>query len=327
MDPHERSIIERAADRLADRGVTVQLLDAAPRVGGDAGVDAVAELSRRGSVQRYAVQVRRSPRPARMTAPDFDGLPLLVLAEHLAGSTADALARAGFQYADASGNAHLEFGEVLIDVRGLPRAINEEAGESRAPVRRAGNLFSTRRAQVLCVLFAWPALWQGGTREIARAAGVSVGQAHETLTMLREAGYDDERLAVGPLIDLWAAAFPAGLGSRLHLGSVSGDVERPVRAADSPVYVGGEVAARALVRPLTLTVYADELTPRLMVANRWRTDGLPNVTVRRRFWTSPQPESLEEVGEAPWPLVYADLYNAEDPRVRAAAEEWRQTHA
>jgi hypothetical protein len=254
---------------------------------------------------------------------DTSGLPALVFTTFVSPRTAEALRRVGLQYLDDAGNAWVMFGDVLVDVRGRSRA-------DREPARRTvvGNLFSAQRAQVVCALLAWPRLWDATRRDVARAAGVSLGQAHNTMTLLAEAGYESAQSRPGqvPLLDLWAAAFPTGLAAKLTLAVFHGDLDRIVDLG--AMFVSGEKAVEDLLRPATLTFYVDELDPRLPIVNRWRTDGWPNIVIRRKFWHLPADDASPEVlAVAPWPLVYADLLASDDPRVRSAATKWKDRHA
>jgi hypothetical protein len=159
-----------------------------------------------------------------------------------------------------------------------------------------------------------------------------LGKAHDTLAILKQMGFGPEamRRPEGELLDLWAAAYPTSLARRLLLGTFHGPVDK-VRSVDEDdrLYVSGEVAAGHLLKPATLDVYVPEFKPRLALVNRWRFDVRPNIMVRRSFWQ--EPGSTRVSGDkpvvAPWPLVYADLLASTDPRVQAAAEEWRDRHA
>jgi hypothetical protein len=249
-------------------------------------------------------------------------LPTLVFTTYAAPRTVDTFRRAGVQYLDVAGNAWIEFGDVFIDVRGRPRP-----DQVVAPRRVKGNLFSSGRAQVVFALLAWPDLWHSGRRGVAHAAGVSVGQAHNALILLAEAGYggDESPPRQAMLLDLWASAFPSGLATNLTLATFRGDIDQPrLTRAEDVAFVSGEAAVPDLLRPATLTIYVNELDPRLPIVNRWRADGDPNVVVRRAFWRDPDIESLFSwIVTASWPLVYADLFSSDDPRVRGAAKEWR----
>ncbi|MGH8827490.1 MAG: type IV toxin-antitoxin system AbiEi family antitoxin [Jiangellaceae bacterium] len=253
-----------------------------------------------------------------------DGRPPLVFTTFVAPKTADSFRRAGVQYADTAGNAWVEFGDVLLDVRGRPRP-----KQTPRRARATGNLLSTSRAQVVFALLAWPELWHAPQRELAHAAGVSLGQAHNTLALLAEAGYHRNQTNPGrtDLLDLWAAAYPTGLAQRLTLANYHGKVDpvRPVPGA--ALFVSGESAAINLLRPASVTVHVDDLDPRLPVVNRWRSDGEPNIVVRKKFWRAPGLSEAPAVHQAPWPLVYADLLASDDPRVRGVAKDWKAQHA
>jgi hypothetical protein len=180
-------------------------------------------------------------------------------------------------------------------------------------------------------LLAWPELWHARRREVAHAAGVSLGQAHNALALLAEVGYssDETRPGQTPLLELWAAAFPTGLAAKLTLASFHGDVDEPkMVTADDVAYLSGERAAGDLLRPATMTLYVRTLDSRLPIVNRWRTDKQPNIVVRRAFWHAPhQEETKAGLAVAPWPLVYADLLASDNPRVRDTATEWKNRHA
>jgi hypothetical protein len=255
-----------------------------------------------------------------------DGRLVFVYSNFVNAKSGDAFRRAGVQYLDAAGNAWIDFGDVLIDVRGRPRRL-----EAAPRTRAAGNLFSAARAQVVFALLAWPHLWRAPQRQISAAAGVSVGQVNDTLNLLRDSGYgvDDVRPGAGELLDLWAAAFPTGLAHRLTLATYRGEIGEAQIEAAGEVYVSGEAAATELLRPASLTIYVVDLDPHLPVANRWRSDGESNIVVRRKFWTAPGGAGAERAvsGAAPWPLVYADLLASDDLRARGAAEAWKDGHA
>ena len=280
-------------------------------------------LARGASGQDYALLYGPVVTFADVAKAGGADLPALVFTTFAAPRTTETFRRVGVQYLDARGNAWITFGDVLVDVRGRPRT--DSAQIARRP---AGNLFSSLRAQVVCVLLAWPRLWNAPRRDLAHAAGVSLGQAHNTMALLAEAGYDggQVRPRQTPLLDLWTAAFPTGLATKLTLAAFHGDIDKVVKGGT--VFVSGEKAADDLLRPATLTVYVEKLDPRLPIVNRWRTDLKPNIVVRRKFWRAPDDDTPPPgLAVAPWPLVYADLMASDDSRVRGAAHEWKVRHA
>jgi len=319
-------LLARFAARLSGLGVTAEVGSAVPA--GPGVQTATVRLTRGTSARAYRLLFGSTVSLAEAGLARGVEPPTLVFTSFVAPRSAGALRRAGVQYLDMVGNAWVEFDGVLLDVRGRPRP-DDLAVPAHKP---AGNLFSTARAQVAFALLAWPPLWEATRRDLAHAAGVSLGQAHNALALLTEAGYRRDRPRPGQtgLLDLWAAAFPTGLATKLTLARYRGEIGpvSDVRSED-PVFVSGEAAAEELLRPATLTLYVEELDPRLAVVNKWRSDGLANIVVRRKFWQVPDDSAgrLAGVRPAPWPLVYADLVTSDDPRVRTVAREWRDRFA
>lgn len=325
---------EALVTRLEEFGLHVEVR---PRPqGGDDGYDVDLVLSRGDTRQVFAIELKghathsdlgRNPRAGT------ESLPLLVGAASVSPRSADAFRRLGVQYIDVAGNASIHFGDVLIDVRGR-RAEGESSGSSRG---RGGNIFSPARAQIAFALLQWPRLWRKPQRKLVDAAGVSLGQVNDALNLFRESGFGPGgHRSDSEFLDLWTASFPSGLGQKLVLATYHGSIEdfRKVDAED-PVFVGdpalsGELVVDDLLRPAALTIYVAKLDPMLPVKNRWRSDGEANITVRRKFWTTPPHETHDYDGpltglrDAPAVLVYADLMASDDPRVRGVAPEWRR---
>lgn len=304
---------------------------------GDGAVDFVATLTRGNSSQTYAVIVKRQPTLATVATVDSSwlSLPLLIIGVRINARSAAAFREAHIQYVDAGGNAYLTFGDVYIDIRGQgPKKLNDEPIHS---VQTGANLFSARRAQVICALLTRPALGQTRLQDLADASGVSIGLVHDTLSQLQRAGFiGDSRLRrSGDLLELWAAAYSTGLGPTLALDSFVGDPS-PARVLGTDMWampaVSGEAAVSSyLGRQRTLTVYVDQLDPSLAVVNRWRRDPekRPNVFVRRRFWSAELEFGQHDAkGQqlAPWPIIYADLLASGEPRLAEVAKQWRMAH-
>lgn len=194
------ALLDAVRERLREFGITLEV----QRQAADAHIDAIVTLSREGQSQRYAAEARATMTlgsTVRDAQDRFEGAvdPLLVIGHRISPRSADAFRAAGIQFADALGNAFLAFGSVLIDVRGRTESAAASSGAYRPADRspHPANLFSSRRAQVILVLLAWPELSRMTVREIATASGVSTGQAHDTLNRLQQAGFlvpDSKRL-------------------------------------------------------------------------------------------------------------------------------------
>jgi hypothetical protein len=257
---------------------------------------------------------------------------VLLVGPRVTERSAEIFRALGINYIDPSGNAFITFDGVHIDVRGRRR--NPDAPvESTAPrMTRGGvNLFSAKRSQVIFALLTWEDMLAGPVRELARTAGVSLGQAQDTLELLEHYGFLNDRRRLSRrerehLIDQWTAGYPVGLGARNKTGSFSGDFSS-LSPTDAAIYVSGEAGAQSLRHPETIVLYTDTFPEGLIRANRWRrNEENPNIFLRHKFWTPPETGDAG-ILRAPWLLVYADLMASHDGRQAEAAQHLRESNA
>lgn len=263
-----------------------------------------------------------------------NGERLLAVADRLNARTMTAYRNRGIDYIDLAGNALIQFDNVYVDVQGRTLETPASTGTRLAPV----NLFSPRRAQVIFALLVWPKLLSLPIKHTSEVAGVSMGMAFEAIQLLKESGYvmgeNTPRLArKTELIDRWADAYGTGLRNKLILGRYRADnVDAFILNTNEQWLVSGEAAVGSLLRPTTLTIYVDELDPKLIFENRWRRDGQPNIEVRKKFW-----KNIGQIlhahngsnfrgpeGKVPPLLIYADLIASGDGRQREAAQQFRK---
>ncbi|WP_433576569.1 type IV toxin-antitoxin system AbiEi family antitoxin [Nocardia brasiliensis] len=290
---------------------------------------AVVEIGRRGFSASYRMAWLPHPtlsEVARLDSYDRNHR-LLVAGPRISSRTADSLREAHIDYADQAGNAHLEFGPVLIDVRGRR---NHDTRSSH-PAADA-NLFSTKRMQVLFVLLTWPNIADMSVRTIADAAGTSVGIAQSTLDIMKEADYLLGRSLQrrDELLDLWAAAFRGSLLSKIRVATFEGNIQG--WAPPPNYFVSGESAVEDIWRPQTLTIYAERFDPLEAIRSGWRKSDEPNIEIRRKFWnvphsaTFPNQSSAFKQSAAPPLLIYADLITSKEPRQTEVAKALRRKH-
>jgi hypothetical protein len=235
--------------------------------------------------------------------------------------------RMSINYVTADGRALVSMPGIYIDVRKRlsPRS-------TAKPTRTSGgNLFSTRRSQMILCLVTWPHLTRASHREIARIAGISVGMVPTTLATLRRAGFlDDGRegkriVNADSLIEAWVAAYPTGLREKLNLAEYEGEL--PSRATIHTAFpdgvVGGEFAVSTIRNPEQLLLYTEHWDVRGAIKLQWRKSIQPNVAIRSKFWRDPGSLGGSHSACAPPLLVYADLLAAGDPRLVEAAQELR----
>ena len=283
--------------------------------------------------QRFCAVLTDSPTLTRVLQLEQPaGDPLLILAGSIHPRSAHELRSAGIQFLDGAGNAYVRFGGVLIDVRG--RRPDPATVQDRRTVRPSAGLFTPRRAQVIFSLLSWPELLESPVRTLAAAAKVSLGQAQSTLKLLDEQGFLNRRskrlMRREVLTERWADAYATGLGPKTMLQTFHGDPAHLDLVHHGVVYVGGEQSTPWITNPETATLYVEDLSPRMIFDNRWRTDGPANIMVHTVFWAPPDHE-MQPPSSFPAPvpplLVYADLKAAGEPRQLEAAQHVRDSHA
>lgn len=291
-------------------------------------------------VQRFRALFTDTPTLTRVLQLEFvPKEPLLVLAPSVHARSAQEFRSAGIQFLDAAGNAYLRFAGVIIDVRG--RRPDPSTAQKLRPGRASAGVFTPRRAQVIFALLSWPILLEAPVRTLAACAKVSVGQAQSTLKLLDEQGFIDRwskrLLRPETLAEQWSNAFATGLGPKTLEQQFHGDPSDMTLSGHGPVYVSGEQSAPWIKNPETATLYVEEFSPRLVVANRWRTDGVPNIMVHSVFWDAPSafwvarhhgvqpPDSFP--APAPPLLVYADLKATGENRQLEAAQQIKEDNA
>lgn len=321
------AVFDDARERFADLGIAMEVL------GDGEGHHPEVKLSRGKAWETYSVVLPQQSNLAAILQQtrQFNDQRPLVLARDLHPRTASALRRMDIHYLDRAGNAMLAFGDVYIHIEGR-RASPIAKPRHRGAISTPANIFSPRRSQVIFALITWPELIGGSVRAVARCAGTSVGIAQETLAMLHRMGLEphQEPRAHNHLIDMWATSYPEGLGRKLALRSFTGDPSpNDIDLVGIRAWVSGEALAPNVVGQETLTLYLAQFEEQLALRNRWRQSDHPNIFLRRKFWHSPNEwdgTGLLGPATAPPLIVYADMLALEDPRIRAAAEKYREGH-
>ncbi len=263
---------------------------------------------------------------------------LLILGPRIHERSAETFRALGLNYLDQQGNAYLSLDSTLIDVRG--RKVHLSSEEDSTYIRKAGStpsLNSTKRSQVIFAVLSWPELLNEPLRTLARAAGVSVGQAQDTVKLLQESGHLQRVSRAGyrkisrsnELMERWAAAYPRRFNSPKRQRAFQGDLTEMQLPKNTNGYISGEQALPGEIRnPETLILYTENFPSELVTKNRWRRDGEPNVFIRQQFW-APLDEQVEHpsLKLAPPLLIYADLLASNDSRLIEAAKQYRTDNA
>lgn len=323
---NSEGIIGAAVDRLQSLGFTVAVRT--NRSTSDS--DVVLDLQRGDVSLRVEGDVRRHLRRETVGAVAVRhraaGAARLLIAELVTPAVAEDLRRAGVQFVDTGGNAYLDAPGLFVWVSG------KTAGKARLSVG-IGRPAPTR---VLFALLVQPTLLNAPLRQLAEAGGVSLGAAQAAVKALLLRGEIVEVRArrrfadAAALAERWPEMYVDHLRPHLELGRFRTRQDlwwsqldlRPYNAAWS-----GEVAASrmgTLLRPATVTIFAENLPGELVIASRLAADIAGTVRFYRKFWRCPADPDRPDL--APALLVYADLLANGDSRSLEAAKEVFDTH-
>ena len=255
------------------------------------------------------------------------GLPVLVTTPYVSSRMAARLRERGLNFVDVAGNTSIRLPGLVVEVQGRPR-------EAVTMPRATGP--TGRRAGVRVILGLLAAPERAGeltVREVAAAAGVSVGSAQGVLADLREDRflYDGGLDRTAVLFEGWLAGYLSDrrIQAPSHTFTYASGWHEPVEVrralAEAGAVLGGEDAATELGLPLRGSsgiVYASASPGPVVRAARLRKDPRGTLQVRDRWW-----RPAEGAVTAPSPLVYADLLASDDPRQAEVAAELRRTDA
>ena len=332
--PSEVDLIERALDALAETsGIRGRIQRRRRRLEEP---DAIVRFGQR----LFAVEAKRTvDRSATLSAAanrlehyvsasDVDGG--VLVSEYLSTVMIERCRLMGLNAVDASGNAFLRFDDTLVVVSGRhPKA--------RPSAPRLG--WASAAVRVGLLVLSTPDVAERTYREISTAAGVALGSVGPVLEWFERRGFlSDERHRVrrhAELLSEWSVAYETRVRPRLALQRFVSTESLPRswwnKADVTPGCWSGEAGAALALgdfRPELFTIYVNRedratLIRRLVRTHRLRADPTGTVEIVDRFWNFEHPDRPDV---APWPLVYADLLRAGDPRTHELADRLRQEH-
>ncbi len=252
--------------------------------------------------------------------------PYILVAHRLFPKIKEALRQLGIAYLEGNGNIYIKDENIWLWIDA-----NKPLKVSAAKGNRA---FTKTGLKVLFHLLLDKALINAPQREIARRAGVALGNIPQVIEGLLETGHlvrlDKNNYAFTDrkaLLERWMTGYADTLKPSLALGRYRWAEQGQTEAEDwkqlpldyEQAQWGGEAAGELLTQYLRaeeLTLYTSESRKALMTKYRLLPDEQGAIQVFRRFW--------EAVGNAqptaPPLLVYADLMNTQDKRCQETAE-------
>jgi hypothetical protein len=325
--PADRHLLDTALAVARTLGLTAELVQEEPALGRTR-ADALVRLAHGAHEALYAVEVKRTVRPATLGTVLHQlerlGQQALLVTDYVTPPMAETLRARRVPFLDAAGNAYLEHPGVLIWVKGQKPA---------APLvpPALGRAFQPTGLQVLFALLCDPARINLPYRELAALAGVAHGTVGWVIPDLQQQGFVAKykgRRATRRLYNLdrllaqWCDAYARQLRPRLLLGryyvpTLVGWRDWPL--AQYGALWGGEPAGALLtnyLRPGELTIYADKLPGLLAAQQKFlkapEAGHTAVVEVRRKFWNFPANAGRADV--TPPVLVYADMLATGDGR-------------
>lgn len=287
---------------------------------------------------KHRIRTRNDLQLAVATLGSASPLRPLLITTHLTAGQLQWCRQIGLACLDTAGNAHLEAPGCYVHVSG-------QAPRKAAQIALAApeSLVSAAGLRVLFVLLTHHSRQPGRIsltfRDLAEAAGVSLGTVSRIASALEDQGYAIKQggslqrlLNVSQLADLWLGNYPLKLRPKLRPTRFSG-VAGPhwwetFDPAPYEAQWSGETAHALLtheLRPQTQTLYVASaqrarLQSDLMRALRLRPDPQGTVEILDCFWRPPLPDGPAQAPAcAPLLLVCADMMPIADARVREAA--------
>ena len=332
MDPTD--LLEPVTASLKHQGLMLRRLEP-PRDSGALQSDGLMRIAKGNASVDYLIKAKRGVTQATLgpllaqlndTAKE-SGFRVILITDYLTPPVAEKLRLAHQPFADAAGNAYIEGTNLLLSISGRKR-LEEQPDNPGSQASTSSGL------KVLFALLTAPALAEGPQRQIAAAAGVALGSVPGILGDLQREGHllvTGKHRRLHPtkrLLDEWAYDYARRLRPKTLLATYVtpkfSDWAHWPLASNHSLW-GGEPAANLLVgnlKPGVLTLYADDVPARLVVAQRMTAarsvDVAHRIEIRNQFW-GPHLLAEQSARTVPPALVYADLLATGDARCFEAA--------
>jgi hypothetical protein len=330
MNDQERTLVEKAISSLKkSSGLQAQIGAPDQRKKNDRESGEFIKLCVRDHQQRYFVVIKNHLTNnilgyliAELKNPRSS--PGILVTRYVTPQQAEKLRLANVQFIDTAGNAYINHPPLYILITG------NRLHDSGLKIKKS-RFFSTTGIRVLFVLLCQPALVSAPYREIATAAGVSLGAVSQVMEDLKGAGYlfnqaGHERRLINhqELIRRWGEAYAERLRPNLLISrfrSNKSDWWRDVRLEEVNACWSGEVAAAKLtgyLRPQNKSIYAPNKLASLQLKFDFREERNGDIELLNKFWNFDQDTAHPDT--APAILVYADLIESGDERNIEAAQ-------
>jgi hypothetical protein len=302
-----------------------------------------------GLTARYAVEIKknlsRSLAETLLHKQNLFSQPAnvkrILFTEHISMDIAKELKENGLEFVDCSGNMFINLPWLKVIIVGYPK---------NKPLERQTSLSSAVALKVIYTILTQPQATKWTHRETAKAAGVALGSVTAVYSELRSQGFlhttennkEIHREVVNRkiLFDKWITGYEDKLRPKLYLGSyrIAGNRsigDLPALLANTQqeqVLIGGELGATLLekgnLRPSSATLHLDENNDaqKLSLQLKMIPDVHGNVVLLQTFGECNRTTEHNNLFSLTNPLLmYSELLQINDPRVREFAEHFFQS--
>lgn len=329
----EQLLLKQAINALKEStGIDANIIDIEKSHENEIKADATIEVNLGGGIFRYAVEIKKIDRFATIeqikNQSNKSQTPRLLVSNKISKQSAEKCRELNVQFIDANGNAFLHAPDYFVFVLGQKSKESDDLNSLRKNGSRSGTATGLR---VIFSLLCQPVLINATYREIAKIAGVSIGNMGWIFDDLNARGISTGNKNNGNyrilewkrLIDEWVTNYPMKLRQKLNSKRFNAADPNWWKDVDITKYGaqwGGEIAADKLtnnLKPSTVTIYMQPENIRknitkLVIENKLSSNPNGNIEVLETFWDFSNSEVASDA--VPPLLVYADLFATIDPR-------------
>ena len=297
-------------------------------------IDGILNLEYNGKKAKFNVETKKEVRNYHL--PQIYQLaeyykPLMVITEkNIFPAIKDEFRRKGIAFIDLNGNVNIETDTILIKVEGKKQKYLQPEKQGRA--------FTKAGLKAIFLFLLNKEMINKTYREIAKNAGIALGNIKYILEGLKEEGFALKKtektlflVNKKELLEKWLTAYDEKLKPALHIGNFKfiGQEDfrnwKNLKLNEDQTVWGGEAAGDIITGyliPEILTLYTNETRAEIMKKYRLVPDVKGNIKIYKKFWNY-------ETGfkqTVPPLLAYADLMNTGNGRCIETAQKIYEQH-
>jgi len=290
-------------------------------------IDGTLMINYKGNKQKFYVELKKELRNFQLDKIfklKEQYKPLLVIAENLFPDIKDILCDHGIGFIDLKGNINIETEKFLIKIEGNK--------QKRIQLEKYGRAFTKAGLKVILLFLLDEKKINNTYREIAKDAGIAIGNVKLILEGLIEGGYalrkNEKELKLvnkKELLQKWVTAYNEKLKPSLLLGNFRFLNQKDfnnwknLNIDYTKTIWGGEAAGNIFTGyliPEILTLYTDEKKLDIVKNYRLIPDIEGNIKVFQKFW-----HLKDNMNLIPYLIAYADLIATNDRRCIETAQK------